>query len=97
MAAHIIFRMMHQKLADSHNLLMSTYIESTKRLCMEDHTPLLNPTTPLMPLHAPNPDGANLMEYLRSDYPDIHYWTRKEWKDFENKSKNSSGLKGKGA
>lgn len=57
---------------------MSGYIDSTKRLQMKDHTPLLDPTIPLMPLHAPNPDGVNMMEYLWSDYPNVHYWTRKE-------------------
>ena len=82
----VVFRMTHKKVVEGHNLLLSTYIESMKRLHAEDCKPLLDP---------PLTHEAGLVEYSQLDYPKVHFWKRKEWKDFNNKSKNSSGLQGK--
>lgn len=50
---HVVRRRTHEKLVESHSLLMATYVESTKRQRMEDRAPLPSPGSALA-LHAPN-------------------------------------------
>ena len=95
-ASHVVRRMTYDKLMENYSVLMTAYIEATKRPCIEDRAPLSDPSTALT-LHAPNTDKGDLCLnmlplYLRSDYPDIHYWYRNEWLKFKNKGKDSSDL-----
>jgi hypothetical protein len=89
-------REIHGKLAGSHELLMAAYTKAVKRLCMEDHVWLLNPSS-APALHAPNADREEpcphmLPSYSKSDFPDINFWTKGEWLDFKNKGKDSSAM-----
>ena len=84
------FRNAHQKLAESHNMLMCTYIESIKTTC----TPLPDPSShPMLQAANTTTTTAILTECAWSEYPNIHFWMKKDWTDFENKANNSSDLR----
>jgi len=87
--------MMHRSLLKSHNELVVTFSNNNKRSCIDDqgHVPSPSNTLPLQALIAAN-EGATSFTYSRSEYPQIQYWTRQEWRVIENMKKDSSEVAG---
>ena len=89
---------MHGKLVEGHILLMNTYVELTKMVHAEDHTPYPE-TSKSLALDDPNayriqPVSDKSHLYSKADYPDVCFWSRMEWLKFKNQRKDSSGLFG---
>jgi hypothetical protein len=93
-APHVVHRMTHEKLVDSHNTLMAAYIESIKRPCVDVRVPHPDPSSAIamnLPTADSNESGSDTLDsYSQSEYPNIHYWTKGKWVDFKNEEKNSS-------
>jgi len=87
--------MMHRSLLKSHNELVVTFSNNNKRSCIDDqgHVPSPSNTLPLQALVAAN-KGTTSFTYSRSEYPQIQYWTRQEWRVIENMKKDSSEVAG---
>ena len=78
----VIHRTIHNKLVDSHNLLMTTYIESKKRSHAEGLPPCAatQGSAALYDLHMKEEADATPVPSLsRSNYPAVNYWTKDEW------------------
>ena len=43
-------------------------------------------------LHNTTMDDTKLLVYSQSEYPHIKYWTRQQWKENENNTKDTSDL-----
>jgi len=91
---NVIYRERYNKLMNTHSLLMATYADSQarKRSHMEDRVPAPATRTGVMPdgLHkGEESHTAASSVYSRSDYPNINYWTKEEWNNFESKKKDS--------
>jgi hypothetical protein len=70
-------RATHNKLVDTHNTLMSAFVQ---RSHTEGHMPTLAISGPHLPKNTPSlVDGKNVWIMSKSDYPGIKYWTRAEW------------------
>ena len=79
---------MYGQLFQAHSVLITTFAESKKRCCPEDPTPGLDKSNnPSAQVPATARQSVNLS---RSDYPEVKYWTRQEWKIAENRRKDLS-------
>ena len=88
--------MTHNTLVETHNLLMVTFSDNNKRPCDDDREPVseLSNSLPLRAPTAPAEEGTIPFSYSRSDYPHINFWTKQEWKYFEDQKKDSSEVAG---
>jgi len=95
-SSHVIHRMRYENLLDLHNLLITLmFAESTgnKRPYQEDHVPSFAPQASVTPYHPPmkcesDPEAAPT--YSRANFPDIKFWTKEEFMEFEAKRKDLS-------
>src|SRR5712691_7180504 len=82
---------MHERLVEAYGVLVVTFAGSNKRPRSADRGPV-SETLDTSPLQAG--EVANSSMYLRSDYPGVKYWTKQDWKEAENKRKDSSEVAG---
>jgi len=92
-SSHVIHRMGYENLLDLHNLLItSMFAKSTgnKRPYQEDHVPSFAPRASVTPYHPPmkcESDTEAAPTYSQADFPDIKFWTKEEFMEFEAKRK----------
>lgn len=91
-SSHVAYRATHQKLVESHGLLMATYVETMKRPRTEDLVSLPDPQDVLAPHTLHTIQGSATPVYSRSDYPNVRYWYKEAWRQVESKRKDSSNL-----
>ena len=91
-SSHVAYRVTHQKLVESHGLLMATYVETMKRPRTEDLMSLPDPQDVLAPHTLHTIQGSATPVYSRSDYPNVRYWYKEAWRQVESKRKDSSNL-----
>ena len=88
--------MTHDKLVESHSLLMATYIESMKRPRTEVSTTVTDLQNTPVPLALHTGESGRvggtlaMPAYSRSDYLGIRFWTKGEWFEFESRTKDLS-------
>ncbi len=75
-------RLTHQKLIQSNNMLIVMFTNSTTKRQYKDKQSSHNTTI----------DDTKPVVYLQSEYPHIKYWTRQQWKENENSTKDTSDL-----
>jgi hypothetical protein len=84
-------RAMYNQLFQTHNVLVTTFAETRKRTRSGDSAPCSgssnNPSTQTPATATASP---KLPVYSASDYPEVKYWTKQQWKDAENLRKDSS-------
>ena len=83
---------MHGQLVETHSLLMTTFAESQKRPRSDDwgstSASEFSDTSSLQAREADPP------ACVCSKFPEVKYWTKQDWKEVENKRKNSSEVAG---
>lgn len=82
-----MLRMTHEKLVQSHNMLMAIFTNSATKRQYEDDQ--LYSASRNMTIDDSN---SKPRSYLQSEYPLVKYWTRQQWKENENTSKDASDL-----
>ena len=92
---HTIHRARHDKLVDTHQLIVADYLETQKRSYAEALTPVSvgRPIRPGVGSHEEEeskPVMTTTWVLSRSDYPNIRFWTKEEWIKEVNKKKASS-------
>jgi hypothetical protein len=67
------------------------FMETRKQTHSGDSVPYSGTSNnPSMQIPATTTESAKLSMYSASDYPEVNYWTKKQWKDAENRRKDSS-------
>lgn len=93
MSHHITHRTTHSEIMHSHNTLLNMYAKVTKRPRTEDYAPALATRASVIPHNHHKEEESQptvFPVYSRSDFPNIKYWTRKEWDKCEAMKKNST-------
>ena len=82
---------MYNQLFQTHNVLITTFTETRKWTCSGNSVPCSGSSNnPLTQIPATTTASPKLPVYSASDYPEVKYWTKQQWKDAENLRKDSS-------
>jgi hypothetical protein len=92
---HQIYRETLHTVLKTHNLFVTNFIDSKKRphAELEDPSPIPETTAVAMPhdhCKQVDSDTSEKDACLQSDYPNINFWMKEEWIEYESKRKDSA-------
>jgi len=81
-----MLRVTHQKLVNTHNVLMGLFSQGALKRCHDDEHSIASST----PLADTTKEITKPVTYSQTDYKDVKFWTRQQWRKRETLIKDAS-------